>query len=171
MSISGISNLFQTQNTEEIAGTQRIRQEREAEGQKSANASRKTDSVTISAEAYRMLQAMRENNSSSQSGQHGEQGESGLPNEADASNAENAAGISIAENGGIGGMTIRALPDRLLASSAKHLADIQEKGTKVLFEFGQDGSISIKPGLLRDDYLRAQATLREWEIHEPGLGF
>lgn len=173
MSISGLSNLFQTQNTEEIVGIQRIRQEREAEGQKSPSVSHSADFVTISAEAYRMSQAMRENNPSPSNGQNGDQSgtKSGLPNEADSSNAENAAGISITENGVLEGATARALPDSILASSKKNLTDIIDKGTKVLFEFGEGGSISIKPGLLREDYLRAQATLREWEIHEPGLGF
>ncbi len=177
MGISGLSNLFQTQNTEETVGIQRIRQEREAEGQKSAGFSNKTDSVTISAEAYRLSRAMQENNSSPNNGQdNGQNGDqsgtkNGLPGEADLNNAENASGISITKNGVLTGATARALPDSILASSEKNLAAIREKGTKVLFEFGEDGSISIKPGLLRDDYLRAKATLREWEIHEPGFGF
>lgn len=170
---SGIDSLFQTQNTEEIAGIQRIRQEREADDQKSSTFSQKGDSVTISAEAYRMSQAMRENNSSPNNGQNGDQSgtKSGLPNEADSSTEESAAAISITEDGALEGITARPLPDKILASSQKNLASIIEKGTKVLFEFSDDGSISITPGLLREDYLRARSILREWEINEPGLGF
>lgn len=177
MGISGLSNLFQTQNTEEIVGIQRIRQEREDESQKSASFSHNADSVSISAEAYRLSRAMQENNSSPNNGQdNGQNGDqsgtkSGLPGEADLSNAENTSGISTTKNGVLAGATAKTLPDSILASSQKNLAGIIDKGTKVLFEFGDDGSISIKPGLLRDDYLRAQATLREWEIHEPGFGF
>lgn len=170
MSISGLSNLFPTQNTEEI---QRILQDLEAKGQKSPSFSRRADSVTISAEAYRMSQAMRENNFPPNNGQNSDQSgtKSGLPNQAGSSNAENAADISITENGVLEGAAARALPDSILASSEKNLAGIIDKGTKVLFEFGEDGSINIKPGLLQKDYLRAQATLREWETHEPGLEF
>lgn len=173
MSISGLGQLFPTQNTEEIAGIQRICREREAEGQKSPNFSPGADSLTISAEAYRMAQAMRENTSSPNNGPNDAQSgtKSGLPPEADSSKAENAAGISITENGVLTGATARPLPASILARSEKNLAEIIDKGTKVLFEFGGDGSISLKPGLLREDYLRAQAILREWGISEPGLGF
>ena len=175
MSISGLGSLFQTQEIEEAAGVQRIRQEREGEDQRSPGSSHKTDSVTISAEGQRMSEAMRENNARQNNEQEGGQSgaeNNGLPGEAISSNPGSAgeAGVSITENGVLEGVAVRALPESILAKSGQHLAKIIEKGTKVLFEFGEDGSVSIKPGLSMEDYMRAQAALREWEMHEPGLG-
>ena len=175
MSISGLSGLFQTQKTEEVSVVQRTHLERETGDQKSPRSSHKTDSVSISAEAYRMLEAMRENNARQSTEQQGGQSgtKSGFPGEAASNDTDSAgkAGISLTGNGVLEGATVRTLPESVLASSDKNLAKIIEKGTKVLFEFGDNGSISIKQGLSPEDYIRAQATLREWETHEPGLGF
>lgn len=173
MGISGLSSLLQTRETEDLAGVQRIRQERETGEQRSSNFSPKTDSVTITAEGQRMAEAVRENNARQNNEQKG--GQSGAksewPGEAASNSEDGGADAYITENGVLQGVTVKALPEEILARSEQHLAKIKEKGTKVLFEFGDDGSISIKPGLPMEDYLRAQITLREWETHEPGLGF
>jgi hypothetical protein len=66
MDISGLSSLFRTQETEETERVQRIRKERDTEEQSTLFSSRKTDSVTISAEGRRMLEAMQENNAREQ---------------------------------------------------------------------------------------------------------
>ncbi len=164
MDISGPSSLLGTKETEGIVRIQAGRQERDTEVQSGLSSSPTTTFATI-------MEGMREISSRQAPEQGGGQSDtdSGLPGDT-AADSSGAPSVKVTKDGVIEGLTANVLPEDIVMKSEQNLAKIIERGTKVLFEFGEDGSVSIKPGLFHEDYLRAQACLLQWEIHKPGLG-
>lgn len=61
----------------------------------------------------------------------------------------------------------RMLPPEIM--NGNRLLEFQEANTaKIVFEFGEGGSIRIKEGLSPEDYARAKATLRDIEFWRSG---
>ena len=75
---------------------------------------------------------------------------------------------AIGENGMIQGddirTLVRALPEGIGLTDEEVMDRLFPNRANKIFEFGEDGSTRILPGLSREDYLRARALLREWEL-------
>ena len=63
---------------------------------------------------------------------------------------------------------IQQLPDGIGMNDAQLIAKIEERTANIVFDFGDDGSVTIRQGLSRYDLARAQAALRELELWRQG---
>jgi hypothetical protein len=62
----------------------------------------------------------------------------------------------------------RMLPKGVGMTGEEFLKHIESTTAKIVFEFGQDGSIRIKEGLSQADYRRAELALRDIEFWRRG---
>ncbi len=59
--------------------------------------------------------------------------------------------------------SIKELPESILKKSEEIKKYMEYRGTS-LFTIGEDGSFHIREGLTHYDYMRAQATIRIWQM-------
>ena len=75
---------------------------------------------------------------------------------------------NITEDGVLEGFAARMLPEGMGLSNDQMMAKLYPNRARKIFEFGNDGSIRILPGLSPQDLLRAQTILREIRMWEQG---
>ncbi|UQZ89463.1 hypothetical protein C4J81_09730 [Deltaproteobacteria bacterium Smac51] len=90
-------------------------------------------------------------------------------------NEENSSTEFYVEASGVvhnsSGTQIQSLPEGFGLIGDEAIKYLENRGAKIIFDFGEDGSVSIKKGLSTEDYLRAKRTLEEWgRSPSEGLG-
>lgn len=87
--------------------------------------------------------------------------------------SESRAGdkIDVDENGMIQNhlrAQVKMLPAGIGMTAAEFVKYHEDRTAKIVFDFGEDGSVRIKEGLSKADYLRAKQSLMEMELWRQG---